>query len=138
MSIRQISVFLEDSTNRLSGLVKTLGREGIDIQAISFTETADIGIFRLVTNKCDEAIKALNDANFTTRISDVSAVEIGDAPGSLARAVELFEKTGVVVEHLYTARTSKEGKAVIIFKLRNHKEGLKILRENGLSLVQHL
>ena len=138
MGIKQLSVFLDDSTNRLGELAGVLAREGIDIQAVSFAETADIGIVRLIVNKCGEALRILSNEGFTARASDVAAVEIIDSPGGLAGVMELFEKTGVFVEHFYTARAGKDGKMVVIFKLRNHREGLKILVENGLSLAESL
>ena len=138
MKIKQISVFLEDSAKRLGELTGVLAREGIDIRAISLTNTADLGILRLIVDKSEEALKTLNNAGFTARISEVAALELTDSPGSLAGVMELFDKTGVHVEHLYTARTGKAGKAVVIFKLRNHQEGLEILAENGLTLVKNL
>ena len=138
MEIKQISVFLEDSAKRLGELTWVLGREEIDIQAISLTNTADLGILRLIVNKSDEALKALSNAGFTARISEVAALELADSPGNLAAVMKLFDETGVHVEHLYTARTGKAGKAVVIFKLRNHQEGLKILAENGLTLVKNI
>jgi len=138
MKINQISVFLEDSAKRLGELTTVLAAEGIDIQAISLTNTADLGILRLIVNKSDEALKILHNAGFTARASEVAALELIDSPGNLAGVLELFDKTGVHVEHLYTARTGMAGKAVVIFKLRDHQEGLKVLAENGLTLVENL
>lgn len=138
MKIKQISVFLEDSIKSLGDLAKLAAREGINVKAISFTESKDISILRLIVNNHEKAIKVFNDANFTTRVSDVAAVEINDTPGGFAGIMELFEKTGVAVENLYTACLNREGKAILIFKLRNHQEGLKILRENGLSLIENI
>jgi len=138
MKIKQISVFLEDNVKRLSELTRVLAKEGIDLQAISLTSTADVGILRLIANKSEEAVKILNNSGFTARLSDVAAVELPDTPGSLAGVMKLFEKTGVHVEHLYTARTSSAGKIVLIFKLRNHQDGVKVLMENGIALVKNL
>ena len=138
MKIKQISVFLEDSPNRLSELAALVAREGINIKAISFTESEDISILRLIVNNYDNALKVLDEANFTTRVSDVAAIEINDTPGGFAGIMELLDKTGAAVENLYTAGTAAAGKAILILKLRNHHEGLRILRENGLSLLENL
>ena len=136
MGIKQISVFLENSAGRLGEVTRVLAQAGINLRAISIADTADFGILRIIADKCSEALKALNDAGFTTRVSDVVAVEIEDRPGSLAAVMELFGKTGVNIEYLYASLEGNVGKAVVIFKLGDHQTGLNILRENGVSTVE--
>ena len=136
MNIKQISVFLENNAGRLGEVTRVLAEAGINIRAISIADTADFGILRLIVNNWEEAQKALNKANYTTRVSDVVAVEIEDKPGSLAMLMDLFRKTMVNIEYLYASLEGKTGKAVVIFKLEDHQKGLQIIRENGLSLVE--
>lgn len=135
MAIQQISVFLENTTGRLGEVTRVLARAGINIRAISIADTADFGILRLIVDRCDDAVKALNDGGFTTRQSDVAAVEIDDSPGSLAVVMELFRKSKVNIEYLYASLEGKTGKAVVIFKLEDHEKGLKIVRDHGLAMV---
>ena len=135
MEIRQISVFLENNAGRLGEVTKVLAQAGINLRAISIADTADFGILRLIVNNCEDALNALNNAGFTTRVSDVAAVEIEDTPGSLARVMELFQISRVNIEYLYASLEGKAGKAVVIFKLEDHQKGLQILKENGLSMV---
>ena len=137
MEIKQISVFLENTTGRLSEVTRTLAQAGINLRAISIADTADFGILRLIVDKTDEAIKALSNAGFTTRQTNVAAVEIEDVPGSLAKLMELFQKSKVNIEYLYASLEGKSGKAVVIFKLEDHNKGLTILADNGLSMVEH-
>jgi hypothetical protein len=136
MGIKQISVFLENTTGRLSEVTRTLAQAGINLRAISIADTADFGILRLIVDKTDEAVNALNTAGFTTRQTDVAAVEIEDVPGSLAKLMELFQKSQVNIEYLYASLEGNVGKAVVIFKLEDHAKGLKILNENGLSMAE--
>jgi hypothetical protein len=136
MQIKQISVFLENSAGRLGEVTKVLADADINIRAISIADTADFGILRLIVDKSDQAIAALNKAGFTTRLTDVVAVEIGDTPGSLAKVMELFQKSNVNIEYLYASLEGKLGKAVVIFKMENFEQGLKIVTDNGLSMVE--
>ena len=138
MAMKQISVFLDDSVNRFGEIIRVLAGNHINIRAINITNTADLGILRLIVNKQDDALRVLNSEGFTTRVSDVAAVEIDDSPGGLAGVMELFQKTRVKIEYLYTTRGSKDDKAVVIFKLQNHEEGLLILTKNGLTMVEKL
>jgi hypothetical protein len=136
MGIKQISVFLENNAGRLGEVTGVLANAGINIRAISIADTADFGILRLIVNRSGEGVDALIRAGFTTRVSDVAAVEIEDSPGSLARVMELFQKTNVNIEYLYASLEGNPGKAVVIFKLEDHQKGLQIIKENGLATVE--
>jgi hypothetical protein len=136
MAIKQISVFLENNAGRLGDVTKVLAKAGVNLRAISIADTAEFGILRLIANREDQAVKALIEAGFTTRVSDVAAVEIDDVPGSLAKVMEFFKEANVNIEYLYASLENKAGKAVIIFKLEDHEQGHKILKEHGLSMVE--
>ena len=138
MEIKQISVFLENTTGRLGEVTKTLARAGINLRAICIADTADFGILRLIVDKNEEAVSALSAAGFTTRQTNVAAVEIEDMPGSLARVMDLFEQSKVNIEYLYASLEGKAGKAVVILKIRNedHDKGLAILKENGMTMAE--
>ncbi|MDR2964616.1 MAG: ACT domain-containing protein [Treponema sp.] len=140
MGIRQISVFLENTSGRLGELTKTLANAGINLRAVSIADTEDYGILRLIVDKTDEAVNTLTAAGFTTKLTDVVAVEIEDAPGSLAKLMELYQKSQVNIEYLYASLGSscegQTGKAVVIFKLEDHEKGLKILNDNNQKVAE--
>jgi hypothetical protein len=136
MGLRQISVFLENTAGRLGEVTKTLANAEINLRAISIADTTDFGILRIIADKFDEAIDALNSAGFTTRQTDVAAVEVKDEPGSLAKLMDLFKLNEINIEYLYASLEGKGGKAVIIFKLGDHEKGLKILSDNGYQLTE--
>jgi hypothetical protein len=135
MEIKQISVFLENNAGRLGEVTRVLADAEINLRAISIADTADFGILRLIVNDHDRAVKALTGAGFTTRVTNVAAVEIEDKPGSLAGVMELFQKSSVNIEYLYASLEGNVGKAVVIFKLEDHEKGLALIKENSLSMV---
>ncbi|MCL2276796.1 MAG: ACT domain-containing protein [Treponema sp.] len=137
MGIKQISVFLENTTGRLGEVTKTLANAKINLRAISIADTADFGILRLVVDKTDEAVAALNAARFTTRLTDVVAVEIADVPGSLAALMDVFQQSQVNIEYLYSSLEGEAGKAVVIFLLEDHDKGQKILNEKGFKMANN-
>jgi len=137
MGIKQISVFLENTTGRLSEVTKTLANAEINLRAISIADTADFGILRLIVDKNNEAVDALNSAGFTTRQTDVVAVEIEDVPGSLAKLMDVFQQSQVNIEYLYASLEGQIGKAVVIFKLEDHDRGLKILSDKGFKMADN-
>jgi len=136
MGIRQISVFLENTTGRLGEVTKTIANAGVNMRAISIADTADFGILRLIVDNNDKAVDALTAAGFTVKQTDVVAVEIEDTPGSLAKLMELFQKSQVNIEYLYASLEGKAGKAAVIFKLKEHDKGIEILANNGLKMAE--
>jgi len=136
MGIKQISVFLENTTGRLCEVTQTLAKAGVNLRAISIADTADFGILRLIADKTDDAVNALSAAGFTTRQTTVAAVEINDKPGSLASLIELFKESGINIEYLYASLEGGDGKAVVIFKLEDHEKGFEILKKSGLKLAE--
>ena len=135
MGIKQISVFLENTTGRLSEVAKTLADSQINLRAISIADTADFGILRLIVDKTEKAVDALNAAGFTTRQTDVVAVEIEDVPGSLAKLMDIFRQSQVNIEYLYASLEGQAGKAVVIFKLEDHNKGQTILSGKGFKMA---
>ena len=137
MGIKQISVFLENTTGRLSEVTKTLANAGINLRAISIADTADFGILRLIVDNNEGAVNALTAAGFTTRQTDVVAVEIEDVPGSLAKLMDVFQQSQVNIEYLYASLEGQVGKAVVIFKLEDHEKGQSILTSKGFKLADN-
>ena len=58
MTIRQLSVFLENRHGTLVEVTELLAKENIDIRAMSLADTQDFGILRLIVND-PEAAKAI-------------------------------------------------------------------------------
>jgi len=137
MGIKQISVFLENTTGRLSEVTKTLASAQINLRAIIIADTEDFGILRIIADKTEKAIEALNAAGFTTKQNDVIAVEIEDTPGSLSDLMEVFKNAQINIEYCYASLEGQVGKAVVIFKLKDHEKGQKILSDKGFKMADN-
>ena len=59
MFIKQLSVFIENKDGRLAEITAIIANAGIDIRAISISDTTDFGILRLIVDKPEFAEKAL-------------------------------------------------------------------------------
>ena len=136
MAIKQISVFLENTTGRLGVVTEILAKAQINIRAISIADTAEFGILRLIVNNQEKALEVLNAEGFTTRLTNVAAIEIEDISGSLAKVLELFRNSKVNIEYLYSSLEGQTGKAVIILKLDDHEKGLEIIKKSNLPTVE--
>ena len=133
MIIKQISLFMENSTGRLAGATDLLAEAKINLRAISIADTTEFGILRLIADQPEKAVKLLKEAGFAARETDVIAVEIADEPGSLARIMALFRDEGVGIEDLYASLEHRAGKAVIVMKVDNSVAALALLEKHGFS-----
>ena len=134
MIIKQISLFMENSTGRLAGATDLLSEAKINLRAISIADTTEFGILRLIADQPEKAVKLLKEAGFAARETDVIAVEIADEPGSLARIMALFRDEGVGIEYLYASLEHRAGKAVIVMKVDNTAAALALLEKHGFSV----
>jgi hypothetical protein len=135
MKVEQISVFLENKAGRLSEVTRILAEAGVNIRALSLADTSDFGILRLIVNNNQKAEDVLKAQGFTVGKTDVVAVEVGDQPGGLHRILDILYKDGVNVEYLYAFVQQSGNNAVIIFRFDNIAEAVRILTQNGITVI---
>lgn len=131
MSVKQLSVFLENRPGRLETVAQILGDANISILALSIADTKDFGILRLLVDKPDQGGKVLCDNGILCQISDVTAVEIDSAPGSLARVLVLFKEANVNLEYMYSVAEPVGNHPIMIFRFDSIEPALDILAKNG-------
>ena len=135
MTINQISVFLENKSGRIAEVTRVLAEAGINLRAMTIADTADFGILRIIANNYQKAREVLEANNFTTRVTRVLGIEVADEPGGLYKIMSLFKENGVNIEYLYATLEQKDGKAIVIFKVANVEQGLKIAHDNALVTI---
>ena len=101
MSIKQLTVFVENRQGTMVSITETLAKHNVNIRALSIAETEDFGILRLIVNDEETAVKILSEEGYLIKITDVIGVKIGDAPGKLSAALGVLDKAGINLEYLY-------------------------------------
>ncbi len=135
MSIKQLSVFLENKKGRLWKALNTLKTEDIDIRALSIADTSEFGILRMIVSEPDKA-KALLEKEFAVSIADVLAIEVDDQPGGLEAALGLLNENDVNVEYVYAFVEKKTSKALVVLRTDDNEKSLKLLKDNSFSVVE--
>ena len=59
MVAKQLSIFLENKSGRLTEVTEVLAKENINLSALCIAENADFGILRGIVSDPDKAYKAL-------------------------------------------------------------------------------
>ncbi len=135
MRVEQISVFLENKAGRLAEVTRILSEAGVNIRALSLADTSDFGILRLIVNDNEKAKEALKANGFTVGKTDVVAVEVEDRPGGLHKILDILRKAGINVEYMYAFVQQSGNNAVIIFRFDNLDEAVRVLTENGVTVI---
>ena len=137
MLVKQISVFVENTTGRLAKLMRVLADNQIDIIANSIADTTDFGILRCIVDQPEKAAEVLKANNFTASTTDVLAVELEDRPGGLQKVLEYLSEENVGVEYVYSFIHSRQNTALVLFKLDDPARGIEVLHKKGVNMLCH-
>ncbi len=135
MSVKQISVFLENKKGRLAEVTQTLAREKINIRALSLADTADFGVLRIIVNNPDRCLAALKANSFVAQVTEVIAVEVEDTPGGLSHILEVLDRDNVNVEYMYAYVEKSRDNAIVICKIDDRERALQVLEKNGIATI---
>ena len=134
MSVKQISVFLENKPGTLSEMTGLLAEKNLDIRALSLAETKDFGIARMIVNDIYVVTNVLKEADFVASLSPVLAYAIPDEAGGLNKLLDIFTETGVNIEYMYAFLGGKDTKhAYMIFRVADTKTAEAALSAKGLK-----
>jgi len=136
MTIKQLSVFVENRRGKLAEITELLASKEIDLRALSLADTNEFGLLRLIVSNPDEAYNLLREAGMMVRLSEVVAVCVSDNPGEFAKAARLIADAGVGLEYLYALANVVDGEAVIIMRLDQPGEGISVLRKGGFRILE--
>ena len=134
MLIKQMSVFVENTTGRLAELTRILAEHGIDIKASTIADTADFGILRCIVPNPEEATRILTEAGFTASITEVIAVSIEDKPGGFHKVLQILADNDIAVDYIYSAIQAKDDKAIIMIRVEEQEKAIRVLTSNGIKL----
>ena len=134
MLIKQMSVFVENTTGRLAELTRILAEHGIDIKASTIADTVDFGILRCIVPNPEAATEILKEAGFTASITEGIAVTLEDRPGGLHKVLQILADNDIGVDYIYSTIKSKEDEAVVMIKVEDPKKAMDILTSNGVKL----
>ena len=133
MSMKQISVFLENKPGKLSEMTALLAENKIDIRALSLAETKDFGIARMIVDDVYEAANVLRGGGFIANFSPVLAFAVPDEPGGLNKLLGVFNAAKVNVEYMYAVLGSSDSRhAYMIFRVTDTKNSEAALLAKGL------
>ena len=136
MSIKQISVFVENKPGSMNAMTDVLASNNIDMRALSLSEAADFGIVRIIVDNVYAATTVLKDAGYIHSITPVVGVAIPDTPGGLNKVLQVLTDAQVNVEYMYAFLGGKDAEhAYMIFRVQDDSAATAALAAKGIKVV---
>ena len=131
MCVKQISVTLENVPGTFLNISECLGDEGINIRAISVADTSDMSTVRFVTDDPIKTANVMKSHGYTTKITDVIAVEIPDHPGGLRAVLKPLKAADINVLYFYPYLGRGENwQPIVIVGVDRTEEAVEVLHKN--------
>lgn len=135
MSLKQLTVFVENKQGALVAITDTLAKHNVNIRALSIADTEDFGILRLIVNDNETALKTLTEEGYLLKTTDVVGVKIGDEPGKLSKALGVLDKADINMEYLYAFMSRTEKHAYVVLRVADNAAAEAALEADGFHLV---
>lgn len=135
MSLKQLSILVENKQGALVSITDTLAAHNINIRALSIADTKDFGILRLIVNDTENACRILTEEGYMLKATDVVGVKIGDAPGKLSGALAALDKAAINMEYLYAFMARTEKHAYVVLRVTDNAAAEAALEASGFHLI---
>ena len=134
MTVKQLSVFIENRKGRLGEVLAVLKEHHVNILSMSLADTTEYGLLRLIVNHPEEGCRVLLDAGFSSMLTDVLIIKIPHVAGSLQETVTRIAEGNVNIEYLYGLSVEAED-ASVVMKTNEPEAACAVLREAGISTM---
>ncbi len=133
MYTKQLSVFLENKSGRLTEVTEILAGAGINLSAMSIADSSDFGILRCVVSDPILASKCLREHGFAVKITDVIGFSTPNVSGSLAVILRKLSEAGAEIEYMYSFNNGQV--ANVIIRTVNMEACERILSQSGVRML---
>lgn len=134
MFAKQLTVFIENRTGRLSEVLNVLKENGVNILSLSLADTTEYGLLRLIVDNAPLGKEKLSENGFSSLLSDVSIIKIPHKAGSLQGLLKVIDDNGVNIEYMYGLSIEADD-AYIVLKASNADKIDAILSENNIETI---
>ena len=134
MFAKQLTVFIENRTGRLSEVLGVLKDAEVNILSLSLADTTEFGLLRLIVDDAAKGKEKLTESGFSSLLSNVLIIEIPHKAGSLQNFLKSADESGVNIEYMYGLSIESKD-AYVVLKASDNEKLIKILAEAGVRAL---
>lgn len=135
MSVKQISVILNNVPGSFATLTHILDLEDISTKAVCAASIADDSKVRLVVNDPDRAAAVLESYKLNFEVTPVLALEVPLHAGGMNAILKPLAKADINIHYLYTTINRIGKETIVILGVDKLEEAREILMENWIHLI---
>ena len=134
MFAKQLTVFIENRSGRLSEVLNVLKNNKVNILSLSLADTTEFGLLRLIVDNAVLGKEKLTENGFSSLLSDVSIIKIPHKVGSLQELLKVIDDNGVNIEYMYGLSIESD-EAYVVLKASDIAKVDDILSKNGVKTI---
>ena len=134
MFAKQLTVFIENRSGRLSEVLGVLKDNNVSILSMSLADTTEFGLLRLIVDNAALGKEKLTENGYSSLLSDVSIIKIPHKVGSLQELLKVIDKNGVSIEYMYGLSIESD-EAYVVLKASDIQKVDRILTDNGIHTI---
>ncbi len=125
--VKQLAIFLENQPGALLGVTKDLASNGVNILAISVSDTVDHAVIRMVVDESTKAIHLLGEAGVLVVENDLLRIDLQNRPGILAELCQTLLELEMNIEYAYGS-TGSSDIGMMYIRVMNPGKVLEVLQ----------
>lgn len=134
MTIKQISIFIENKYGKLKEILSILSQHDIKLIAATVADTSDYGILRIITNDQQKAYELLQEKQVVCTLSEVIALRIDSSVNAFSETISLFTQAGVEIKYMYCF--SNNGSSMLVLCTVNLPSAYEVIRRHSLQQIR--
>lgn len=129
----QFSVFLINKPGVLAQTLTEIGKEKVNIIAMTMMDSVEHGVLRLTTSDHHHTRDILKRLNVPVNEADVLCVTIDNKAGALADVATRLAHEHVNINYAYCTAGARGGRTTAVLKVADIKKAMKVLQGGGAT-----
>jgi hypothetical protein len=125
----QLAVFLENRPGALARVCEGLAKAGINIHALTVSDTVDHAVVRMIVSDPTKALMLLGERGVLALENDVLLIDAGNELGVLGKIADALSRAEVNIEYAYLATSATAPTGIIVLRPSNVEKARQALTE---------
>lgn len=126
-TVTQLAVFLENRPGVLARVCEALAKAGINIHALTVSDTVDHSVVRMIVSDPTKALMLLGERGVLAFENDVLCIDAANEMGVLGRIADALSRAEVNIEYAYFATGETSPKGIIVLRPSNVEKARQAL-----------
>jgi hypothetical protein len=123
----QLAVFLENRPGALTRVCEALAQAGVNIHALTVSDTVDHSVVRMIVNDPTKALMLLGERGVLAVENEVLCIDAANELGVLGKIADALSRAEVNIEYAYFATGATSPKGIIVLRPSNVEKARQAL-----------